>query len=89
MQLDSSRWSVHNNLGLAHLYRREVRAAVEQFEASLRYAATPAAYTNLGFSYEQLGDRDKAAYYYRRALLLNPRFQKAREGLAEVEGQRT
>ena len=44
-------------------------------------------WTNRGFAYERLGDRNKAAVSYARAMNLRPGDEAARTGFARVDGR--
>lgn len=83
-QVGSLHYTIGN--GLSALGREE--EAKEAYEAALgdpAFAKTPGSaaqcYKNLGTSFERLGDEDKAAEHYRKALELNPDLAEAHNAL--------
>jgi tetratricopeptide (TPR) repeat protein len=45
------------------------------------------AWTSRGLAYERLGQKDKAAGSYAKALNINDKYQPAKEGFARVGGK--
>jgi len=68
--------------GLGAMNRRDWPAAAHANRDALRHTPTSAdAFNNLGWSLQQLGFRAEAADAYRRALLLDPRHERAANNL--------
>ncbi len=71
--------------GMEALYRRDYRNAAEQFEkATIVYPQYDAAYDNLGATYMQLGETDKARSAFERAVQLNDKNADAERNYARV-----
>lgn len=73
---------VHINYGLMLVRRNRVDEAVKQMSAVLQPHEVN---YNIAGVYDQLGRRDLAQFYYRRALECNPTFTPARQKLSMVE----
>ena len=73
---------VRINYGLMLVRRNKVDAAVQQMSAVLKPHEVN---YNIAGVYDQMGRRDLAQFYYRRALECNPGFQPARQKLTMVE----
>ena len=90
-RLESGRYqvgSLHYTIGNGYLALGQEEKAREAYEAALgdpTFANTPGpaaqCYTNLGTSFERLGDENKATKHYRRALELNPDLPEAHYAL--------
>ena len=71
--------------GMEALYRHDYRNAAEQFEkATVVYPQYDAAYDNLGATYMQLGETDKARAAFERAVQLNDKNADAERNYARV-----
>jgi tetratricopeptide (TPR) repeat protein len=62
-------------------------AAMDLDEAAQAWPQNGQIWITRGAAYEKLGDKDKAADCYRRALLLRPKDEAARSGLARTGGK--
>ncbi|TDJ46037.1 MAG: tetratricopeptide repeat protein [Gammaproteobacteria bacterium] len=77
-------------LGLLHLQRNEVDAAIYYLSQSIRFWSGPAGapvYNDLGVAYKRKGDHEKAAQSFTRALEIDPALISAQSNLARL-GQR-
>jgi predicted Zn-dependent protease len=75
-------------IGLLYLERGEPGEAIPYISLSARNrsgADAAQAYNDLGVAYSRIGDRQRAAENYRRALSLNPRLAAAQKNLDAVE----
>ena len=71
--------------GMEALYRHDYRNAAEQFEkATIVYPQYDAAYDNLGATYMQLGETDKARAAFERAVQLNDKNADAERNYARL-----
>jgi tetratricopeptide (TPR) repeat protein len=71
--------------GMDALYRHDYRSAAEQFErATIVYPQYDAAFDNLGATYMQLGETDKARAAFERAVQLNDKNADAERNYARV-----
>jgi Tfp pilus assembly protein PilF len=73
---------VRINYGLMLVRRNKVEQAVEQMSAVLKPHEVN---YNIASVYDQMGRRDLAQFYYRRALECNPNFGAARQKLTMVQ----
>ncbi len=53
--------------------KHEVDKAIRQFQKILDQSRDPEAYDGLGIAYAQKGDMERAIYYFRKAIEVNPR----------------
>ena len=60
------------------------RAIADYSESIKHNPGDAAAYYNRGSVYQELGDKDKALTDYKKALEIDPDFDSAKEGLAEL-----
>jgi len=78
-------WSVHYNLGLAHLQRKQYeQARAELLEAARRRRDVPVIYNNLALAQAGLGDTDGAINSLKEALRLDPRMVEANNNLGTI-----
>lgn len=78
-------------IGLLYLERGEPGDAIPYISLSARNRSgvdAAQAYNDLGVAYSRIGDLQRAAENYRRALSLNPRLAAAQQNLDAVEQQR-
>jgi tetratricopeptide (TPR) repeat protein len=77
----------YNNLGMERLGRRDLESALQYLKKAVRAdGATDFVWSNLGVVYARRGDREAAAFAYRRALALNGELVSARRNLALLLG---
>jgi tetratricopeptide (TPR) repeat protein len=75
-----------NDMGLRFAAAGEIKAAIEAFEQGVRFAPrSEVARLNLAVAYAEIGRRDAAREEARRALVLNPSYQRARDFLAALD----
>ncbi len=53
--------------------KHEVNKAIQRFQKVLEQSRDPEAYDGLGIAYAQKGDMERAIYYFRKAIEVNPR----------------
>ena len=78
---------------LEELYQKGIKLRAEKkhqeaigvLETVVRYVPKVDAYANLGAAYRDLGEREKAIRYFRRALEFNPNHQFSRQNLSRLE----
>ncbi len=67
---------------------RDYKSAIGDLDNAITIdSRNVAAWTNRGLAYERLGDKDRAAGSYAKALELNKDFEPAKQGFARVGGQ--
>ena len=72
-ELDDRKVEVLNNLGLAHLYKRDMPAAMKAFQRSIAIDAKQVdPHSNLGHVLLQMGQMEQAEAEFRRALEVDP-----------------
>lgn len=74
--------------GNAYDSKGEKQLAIADYSESIRHNPGDAAgYYNRGSVYQEIGDKQKALADYKKALEIDPSFDSAKEGLAEVTKQ--
>jgi tetratricopeptide (TPR) repeat protein len=81
-----------NNAGIKLSKENDVAGALKMYKAAAIQleGKTPllyAIYYNMGIAYKKLDDKMNAAVCYRKALKLNPTFDKAKSALTELDGK--
>ena len=85
-QYDDERTDIHNLKGFCYYKLKEHEKAIACFEKVLRLnPASGIDYANIASNYREMGDRDGAIRYYRRALELDPSLDFARQNLRILE----
>ena len=71
--------------GNAYDSKGDKQRAIADYSESIRHnPGDAAAYYNRGSVFQEIGDKDKALADYKRALEIDPEFESAKEGLAEL-----
>ncbi|HET6611113.1 MAG TPA: hypothetical protein VFG83_03960 [Kofleriaceae bacterium] len=87
---DLKRARMHYGSGKALFARGDYQAAVEEFKTSYRLSKNPVLLYNIGFTFDKLGNEDKAEFYYQmfvdQAPATAPGIEEARARLAEMSG---
>ena len=76
----------YNNVGMCYLELDKLKEAEKYFRLSIENKndfSTP--YVNLGFTYEKLGNREKAKEYYEKAQQIDPNNQEAKKNLERIK----
>jgi Tfp pilus assembly protein PilF len=79
---------VHHNLGAQYQGKGQARKAMEEYEKALSLHNSPrkgeetATYFNLGNLHHELGDSDRAEYFYQKAVQVDPNCYPALNSLA-------
>lgn len=76
-----------NNLGVVYLKKKNWKAAISTFEeisGNLLYATPHFPLSNLGEAYYNIGDLNRAEYYYLEALKRKANFVNAQRGLGQT-----
>lgn len=86
IELDSSSYFAYYNRGYMMLISdSSYSGAIKEFEKSLRYYPYYfEAFYNIGLCYENQGDYEKAAEYYKKALEINPQYDLAAFGMSRL-----
>jgi tetratricopeptide (TPR) repeat protein len=86
IELDSSSYFAYYNRGYMMLISdSSYSGAIEEFEKSLKYYPYYfEAFYNIGLCYENQGDYEKAAEYYKKSLEINPQYDLAAFGLSRL-----
>lgn len=75
----------YNNRGVVHQQNQDIRAAIADYEWALRFSSGYAeAHYNLGDTYEEIPDYDKAMEQYQRAVDADPTFYPAYSNLSRL-----
>lgn len=87
---DLKRARMHYGSGKALFARGDYQAAVEEFKTSYRLSKNPVLLYNIGFTFDKLGNEDKAQFYYQmfvdQAPATAPGIKEARARLAQMSG---
>jgi ribosomal protein S12 methylthiotransferase accessory factor len=87
-QVDDERTDVYNLLGFCHFKQKAHEKAIQAFQKVIELNPGSAIdYANIGSNYRDMGEKDKAAHYYRLALELDESIDFARESLRKLEGE--
>jgi Tfp pilus assembly protein PilF len=74
--------------GLSHLALGDAKSAADDLDEAVQMdPLNLRAWTSRGLAYERLGQKDKAAGSYAKALNVNDKYQPAKEGFARVGGK--
>lgn len=85
LQLDPDRTDLYNLKGFCHFKLKEHEQAIESFKAVLRINPGSAIdYANIASNYRDMGNREKAIFYYQMALSIDPSITFARESLERL-----
>jgi ribosomal protein S12 methylthiotransferase accessory factor len=88
LELDPERTDAWNLLGFCHFKQKEHIQAIECFERVIELnPASAIDYANIASNYRDLGDRERAAEYYRQALRLDTSLGFAAENLRRLTGE--
>ncbi len=86
IQLKPSHAKAHNNLGYCYFFKGDIQKAIAGSKTALRYKPKLVdAYFNLGIYYWNLKKLGAARDEFQKALKINPQYQKAIDGLRELE----
>jgi ribosomal protein S12 methylthiotransferase accessory factor len=85
---DNERTDIYNLMGFCHFKLKQHEEAIEAFARVLDLNPGSAIdYANIGSNYREMGEKDKAIYFYEIALSIDPSIDFARESLAKLEKQ--
>jgi ribosomal protein S12 methylthiotransferase accessory factor len=85
LRLDPDRTDLYNLKGFCHFKLREHEAAIESFKAVLRINPGSAIdYANIASNYRDMGNTEKAVFYYQMALSIDPSIDFARDNLEKL-----
>jgi spermidine synthase len=85
VSIDSTNAKAHNLVGACLASLGQTDAARTAFEASIKAdPREPGTYANLGTLELQASNRERAAKYFTEALIIDPRNQVARDGIATI-----
>ena len=81
---------LHNNLGIAFLWKGNYDKAIEHYNQILEINPEfPQAYVNLGQALAQQGKNEEAIKRYRMVLEIDPNYTKAKQALEKLLKERT
>jgi len=84
-QYDRERTDIYNLMGFCHFKLGDHVKAIERFKQVIRLNPNSAIdYANIASNYRELGNIEKAVYYYQTALVIDPSITFARENLAKL-----
>ena len=83
---DNERTDIYNLMGFCHFKLKQHEQAIENFARVLDLNPGSAIdYANIGSNYRELGDKEKAIYFYEVALSIDPSIDFARENLERLK----
>jgi ribosomal protein S12 methylthiotransferase accessory factor len=84
--LDSERTDIFNLMGFCHFKLKQHQKAIENFAKVLDLNPSSAIdYANIGSNYREMGETDKAIYFYEVALSIDPTIDFARQSLERLK----
>ena len=84
--LDSERTDIFNLMGFCHFKLKQHDKAIENFAKVLELNPGSAIdYANIGSNYREMGETDKAIYFYEVALSIDPSIDFARQSLERLK----
>jgi len=87
LELNPKRSDVHNNLGLVHLAQRNYEQALSEFNACLQdltYQKKQLPLSNIGLTYMEMGEYDKALAALTRATEVAPNYAKSYQLIGRI-----
>lgn len=84
-RLDHSDARIHMLLGNIYVLRRDYARALESYKRAAEYLPSQIAYTNIGATYMELGQRDAARAAFEKALWIDPHYGRASNGLEQLK----
>ena len=86
---DNERTDIYNLMGFCHFKLKQHEQAIDCFARVLDLNPGSAIdYANIGSNYREMGDKDKAIYFYEVALSIDPTIDFAREHLERLKHAR-
>ena len=83
---DNERTDIYNLMGFCHFKLKQHDEAIEAFARVLDLnPGSGIDYANIGSNYREMGEKDKAIYFYEIALSIDPSIDFARESLARLK----
>lgn len=83
---DQERTDIYNLMGFCHFKLKQHQKAIENFARVLDLNPSSAIdYANIGSNYREMGEKDKAIYFYEVALSIDPSIDFARESLEKLK----
>jgi len=83
---DNERTDIYNLMGFCHFKLKQHEQAIDCFARVLDLNPGSAIdYANIGSNYREMGDKDKAIYFYEVALSIDPTIDFAREHLERLK----
>ncbi len=83
---DSERTDIYNLMGFCHFKLKQHEKAIENFAKVLDLNPGSAIdYANIGSNYREMGETDKAIYFYEVALSIDPSIDFARQSLERLK----
>lgn len=83
---DKERTDIYNLMGFCHFKLKQHERAIENFARVLDLNPGSAIdYANIGSNYREMGEKDKAVYFYEVALSIDPSIKFARENLERLK----
>jgi ribosomal protein S12 methylthiotransferase accessory factor len=83
---DQERTDIYNLMGFCHFKLKQHAQAIESFARVLDLNPGSAIdYANIGSNYREMGEKDKAIYFYEVALSIDPSIEFARENLERLK----
>jgi len=83
---DSERTDIFNLMGFCHFMLKQHEKAIENFAKVLELNPGSAIdYANIGSNYREMGETDKAIYFYEVALSIDPSIDFARQSLERLK----
>ena len=83
---DRERTDIYNLMGFCHFKLKQHEQAIENFARVLDLNPGSAIdYANIGSNYREMGEKDKAMYFYEVALSIDPSIEFARENLERLK----
>ncbi|WP_027359477.1 YcaO-like family protein [Desulforegula conservatrix] len=87
MESDDERTDILNLMGFCQFKLKRHEKAIESFEKLIKLDPSSAIdYANIGSNYRELGDRDNAIRYYKKALEIDPKITFALENILKLGG---
>ena len=85
LRLDPDRTDLHNLKGFCYFKLKEHEQAIESFKAVLRINPGSAIdYANIAANYRDMGNTEKAIFYYQMALSIDPSIAFAKDSLEKL-----